>query len=453
MTDRLLAAFSAFMVCVAIGLGGGYYYFYEGTEYVPPEVARATFDGITAPRVAPNPVDATVIRGKSEGLFLVDALHSNAFRASEIAALQARIAERGYEVEFVGDFGITPESERLPRLEAELRRADSFLVILPRQEYSGAEADLVERFVGKGGKLLLISDPTRPQRINALAQRFGVSFQPDYLYNQVEYDLNFQNIMVREFQPEEITAGLEAIALYTAGSIRSSGPGLAFIDSNTKSSVAETDDELYPMAWGDTRNVLSIGDLTFMIPPRDALLDNGRLVSNIADYVTDGGREFDLADYPHFLGSGPSDGVDILLGRATLLSSGTDVKNGLSGYGINAGIRGIEDVSRDTVFLGLYEDAGQVSRYLQGAGVRVDDTLGTPFHDGAELAGSTVIVLDRQQGRHVLIALADTPEALSSAVNRLLDGGFRDDLVSDFAAVTLSAATADTTAGDIGNGE
>ena len=74
-------------------------------------------------------------------------------------------------------------------LEQRLRRATSFAVMLPRASYSEEEIDLVQRFVDKGGKLLLVSDPTRPNRINTLAKRFGVEFQPDYLYNTVEYDL------------------------------------------------------------------------------------------------------------------------------------------------------------------------------------------------------------------------------------------------------------------------
>ena len=62
--------------------------------------------------------------------------------------------------------------------------ADSFVVMLPEAAYPAREAAIVERFVEKGGKLLLIADPDRPHRANSLAESFGLKFQPDYLYNQ-----------------------------------------------------------------------------------------------------------------------------------------------------------------------------------------------------------------------------------------------------------------------------
>ena len=366
----------------------------------------------------------------------MDALHRNAFSENELVTLTTRVANRGYDVELIGAFDYFEQDGRAPQLEEKLRRADSLAVIVPQAPYSDAEAALVERFVRKGGKLLLVSDPTRHEHINTLAERFGLSFQPDYLYNMKEYDLNFQNIIIREFQPHELTAGVDAITLYAAGSIRSSGPGLAFPDSNTRSSLLDTTEGLHPIAWGDRRNVLAIADLTFLIPPHNALLDNDRLVSNIADYLTSSERQYELADFPHFYEAGPEAGVDILLGQPSLWDIGVEMKNGLAAYGMSARIRGVEDLSRDTVFLGLYDDALPMSRYLQAAGVRIDDTLGTPFAPDLEPEGTSVTVLDQNQDRHVLVVLADTPETLAGAVARLLVGEFRGDLVSDFVGVS-----------------
>ena len=137
--------------------------------------------------------------------------------------------------------------------------------------------------------------------------------------------------------------------------------------------------KLNPIALGETRSVLAIADFEFMVPPYISLLDNDRLVSNVADFLTAGEREYDLADFPHFYERGQDAGVDILLGRQSLWNIGLAMKNGLSNLGYSARMSGAEDPSRDTVFLGLYDDALQVSRYLQASGIRVGDTLGTPF--------------------------------------------------------------------------
>ncbi len=438
-----LAILALLPVCAGAVFAGAFFYFYQG-RYAPPEPVDIPFQEITAPAAPSRPFTDSPATQVQRGLLLVDALHVNGFTEDELTALRSLVADRGYDVEFVGDFDAgeaageeeVPEEEvRLESLTEKLRRADSFVVILPQAAYSGAEAAVVERFVRKGGKLLLVSDPSRPQRLNSLAERFGLDFQPDYLYNVTEYDANFRHILVRDFQPDQLTLGLDAIALDIAGSIESSGPRLAFASSETESSVLDTGQRLSPITWGDSRNVLAIADFSFMVPPSNSLLDNGRLMSNIADYLTDSERTFDLADFPYFYRSGPSSDVDILTGQPSLLNIGLRLKNGLATHGVASRISAVEDLSRDTVFLGLYQDAPRVSQYLQAAGVSVGDTLETSFAPDLELEGTAIIVLDRGQDRHVLVVLANTPTTLTTTVTSLIYGEFRDDLVNDVVGV------------------
>lgn len=426
-------------------------FFYRG-GYEPPPPSDISYAGVTTSPAPDGPLPAPPVAGAGSGLVLVDARHGNAFTEDEILALVSKITERGYRVDFVGElapafsqrfdagpeadlasgFGPFPQDFGSDELEEKLRGADSLLVIMPGRPYSEWEAALVEKFVSKGGRLVLISDPARRQQINTLAERFGLDFQPDYLYNLVDNDQNFRHIFVRDFQPDELTAGLETIALHTAGSIRSSGPGLAFGDANTRSSLLGATGELNPIALGESRRVLAIADFEFMVPPYISLLDNDLLVSNVADFLTAGERDYDLTDFPHFCEPGQDGGVDILLGRPDLWDIGLVLKNGLSNLGFPVRMSGVEDPSRDTVFLGLYDDALQVSRYLQAAGIRIGDTLGTPFAPDLEPTGTSITVLDRSGDRDVLMVLADGPEALYGAVGSLLFGEFRAQLVSDF---------------------
>ena len=425
-----IAAVAAFLVA--------FFAFYRGGYDAPPSPELA-FERI-AVSSAPSRITQGLPPGPARGgLLVVDAQHVNAFTENELVSFTSQVADRGFEVEFVGDFlPIEDPAQAQPRyfqLADKLRQADSFAVILPQVPYSEAEAALVERFVRKGGKLLLVSDPGRPQSINGLAKRFGVDFQADYLYNTVDNDTNFRRILIRDFQPDQLTAGLETVTLEYASSVQSSGEGVAFASANTRSSVLETVGAFSTVAWGDSRNVLAIADFSFMVPPNDSLLDNGKLVSNIADYVTDSQRDFLLPDFPYFFGDAGDAGVDILLGQPGLLSVGQQMKTGLAGRGTPSQIGPVEDVSRDSVFLGLYADAGQVDQYLQAAGVRVDDTLGTPFVTELGLAGTAVYLLDQGQNRDMLVILADTPDTLASAVERMLSGEFRGDLLSDFVGV------------------
>jgi hypothetical protein len=416
---------------------GAFFFFYRGSYDAPPSV-DIPFEQITLTTSISGPSGFADPLGMQlpgmqlqRGTLLIDAAHSNGFDKEEVLTLFSRVANRGYDVEFAGDFSTMSESDRLSLLEEKLRQADSFAVILPGASYTRAEVNLVEQFVEKGGKLLLIADPTRPHDINSLAEQFGLEFQPDYLFNVVEYDLNFQHIFVRNFQPDELTRELDEITLYTAGSIKSSGSGLAFTDQNTVSSFAEPVEPFYPLARGEQQNVLAVYDLTFMIPPHNSVLDNDQLISNIADYLTTSEREFHLADFPSFF----KEEVDILLGQPSLFDVGTDFKSMLSGLQIDSEIRSAEDTTRDTVFLGLYGNSAQVAPYLEASGVQVGNTLRLPSTQEIDPKGTSLILLNRSQDRHVLVVLAHSEDALANAVSQLQSGDFRSGLVDDFVGV------------------
>ena len=430
MLPRLLALALLPIFAVAT-FAAGYFFFYQGS-YDPPPSVNIPFEQITSPAVAPVAATASSVTQVQEGFVLVDDLHLNSFTESEISTLISMVANRGYDVEVI-DISSTVEGQtRLQMLEQRLRRATSFAVMLPRTSYSEEEINLVQRFVDKGGKLLLVSDPTRPNRINALAKRFGVEFQPDYLYNTVEYDLNFRHIFVRDFQPAPLTSGLDTIVLYVAGSIRSSGPGIGVSDTNTKSSLGEAAESFYPIALGSTSNVLAVADFTFVVPPYNSLLSNQQLLSNVADYLTDSQREFDLADFPHFYESSLDNSIDIVLGQPSIWNIGLEMRTGLSDYGLSSRISGKEDLSRNTVFLGLYEDSRAVSQYLQAAGISADDVLSLPFAPELDREDTSIALLHRDRDRYVLVVLADKPAVLSEALGSLFSGTFRNQLVNDY---------------------
>ncbi len=409
---------------------GAYFFFYRGGYDSPPAVT-VPFDRVSSP--LSSHVSFTDAAELHSGMLLVDGAHLNDFTRGEVSYLLDRVASRGFDVEFTGPVATlysvqqVPSEERLALLREGLRRADSLLVIAPVEAYTRGEVDLVERFVEKGGRLLLIADPTRAADINSLAERFGVTFQPGYLYNNVDYDLNFRNIFVRNFRPDEVTRGLRQIALYTAGSIKSARPWLAHTDANTRSSIVERVEPFYPIVRGENGRVLAIHDLTFMVPPQNSILDNDQLISNIAGYLTAGQRSFDLADFPYFLRGD----VDILLGRSSLFDAGAAMKAALGGLQVSSNIVGVEDITRSTIYLGLYQDAPGVAQYLEIAGVRVDGALRTPFTPDIDPEDTAFILLHETQDRRVLAVLGATEEAVAEMLRRLGDGSFRTGLVSD----------------------
>ena len=429
----LLNRFSIVLILPAVALAffvGAYFYFYQGSyEPLPSEQLRTQH--ITPP--VSSFTNSDTISPVQQGTLLVDMGHSNGFSRDEISSFLNEISRRGYSLEFLElSSGGKKLSEGGNSLAEQLRSVDSFLVIQPSRPFSNEEAVLVHHFVEeKGGKLLLIADPTRNHRMNSLSKEFGITFRPDYLHNSVDYDLNFQNIYISDFKPDKLTDGLGRIALYAAGSLESANGGLAVADGNTQSTFVERVEPLYPMARSEQGGVVALTDLTFLIPPQSTIVNNPRLISNLADFLTTSERSFDLADFPYFF----DDAAEIILGRPSLLDAGVGMTSVLSGFQVASEIRNVPDPNSDLVYLGLYDDAPSVAQYLQLAGVEIGDELRTPFTPAIARDESAVAVLYQDEQRGVLIVLGDTPDDVDRVLRQLGNGSFRQGLVGDFVGV------------------
>jgi len=293
-------------------LGKGFFY-YSGF-YSPPPSEMPRYEHIVIP---PTPITefSDNVSDNISRTVLIDLAHDNAFDIEELNVLTLRLISRGLTIEFfkagddlgkelLGEEVLDEEEEdkdeadqgeevldgeNEEELEEEL--PDAFVVVCPQAEFSKEERETVDEFVNNGGKLLLITDPTRRGKMNSLSIKFGLIFEPDYLYNMKEYETNYRNIFVSEFKENEITNDLEKIALYTAGSISSVDDGIAFGDENTFSSVIETRKGLSPIALANESKVLAIYDLTFITEPHNGILDNNRLIANIADWLSSPAEE------------------------------------------------------------------------------------------------------------------------------------------------------------------
>ncbi len=294
-----------FIGILAVVLGRGFFY-YSGFYQAPPS-ELPSYEHIAVP-AAPS-TEFSDVYEKGEGIILIDLAHDNAFDKEELNVLILRLVSRGLTVRFLsaeddlkrellgtveeeeplGEEEEEPlgeeEEEPLVEEEEELPRADAFIVVSPQSEFSKEEGETIDEFVSNGGKLLLIADPTRSSQINSISLQFGLIFEPGYLYNIKENEINYRNIFVAEFKETEITKNIEKIALYTAGSISSADGGIAFTDQDTFSSLIETRQRLSPITLAQESKVLAIYDLTFITEPYNGILDNNQLITNIADWL------------------------------------------------------------------------------------------------------------------------------------------------------------------------
>ena len=117
------------------------------------------------------------------------------------------------------------------------------------------------------------------------------------------------------------------------------------------------------------------------------------------------------------------------------MDAGAQMKGLLDELQVSSQIKDVESLNQDSVYLGLYADAVNVTQYLQLAGVQIEDTIRTPFAPDIAHEDTAVVILHQSSGRQVLVILADTPESLASVLDQLSSGDFRDGLLGDFVGV------------------
>jgi hypothetical protein len=504
------------LILLAAPLAARWFYFFDG-QYQPGKVNRPDLSAVAAPTPQIEPF-ADQFAALTPGTILVDQAHDNRFHMAELNVLQARLASRGQHLE-----PVVASAD----LADQLRYARALVVISPGADWTPAEIDQVRQFVDKGGRLLLITDPTRflvemdesgsytldydTPYMNDLAARFGVLFQPDYLYNTVENEGNFRNIKLTDLGDSSLTQGLNEVVFYGTHSIVSQEPVLIATSGETRSSDSQRSDQLPVAVLAAEGQVLALGDLTFLTEPYNAAYDNDRLVAHIADFLSGVQRQYDLADFPYFFG----DAVDLvfagdpLLNGDLLMNSG-DLQALFARLGKELTVRSTEGETRDTLFVGLYDQAEEVEPYLAAAQITLlitptesVETLPTPVPPlrptatptpaitapltitapvtpiapapaeitaTAEvtatpqnriavesmgkmvLTGTSLLLLETRGERQVLVVLADTEESLNSAVERLAGGDLEGCVVQEMDSLQGELALCPTSEAATANG-
>ena len=227
------------------------YYQLGSTERTPPPDYNPAEEVESVGVPASNPfVDEPEV---GDGIVLLDEAHDNLFELDDIASLTSRLSARGMSLRSFsgGDLART------------LRAVNAFVVIAPTAEFSQAEVQAVTQFVERGGRLMLVGDPTRfnvvfdesdPFAIdiiiqtdeiplNSLANPFDITFLGDYLYNTEENEGNFRNIILTEagFDESALTAGLESVVFYGAHSLQVGPTAEALLAGDDRTWSSATD--------------------------------------------------------------------------------------------------------------------------------------------------------------------------------------------------------------------
>lgn len=286
----------------------------------------------------------------------------------------------------------------------------------------------------------------------------------------VENDKSYRNVILRDFAQDVVTRDLESVAFYSACSLNAPGSALITGDENTISNLEAMGSHPAVAALTYEGQVLALCDLTFLTEPYNVVLDNDRLVANIADFLSSGNRTFDLSDFPYFF----SPTVDIVFADSFLLNTHFEqavvLKDALFATGREAVFRDEEEPDTDLIFVGRFKDAERVSDYLETGEVSILDLEDEEGSTGAkatatatarkedsiekeeedefikgriaiegigelEQGGSSLFYLLQEKGRNVLIILSDRHETIDDAFELLDSGEFVECLANPQTAV------------------
>lgn len=276
----------------------------------PAEYAEYSTSNLVPERSSAGGIPS-VERADDPGLVLIDRAHANRFREEDIQVLVSAITAAGYEVEF-----LRPTED----FDAALSRADAFLVVDPALRYTESDVDRVESFVDSGGRLVMLGEPTQAainaagplptlstarNRLATLSTRFGIEFGTGYLYNMETREGNFRNVFADPAGGGAVTDGIDRAVFYTATRVQVTDGSAALVAIDGTRNVRGDALGDYPVAVR-AGNVVAIGDTTFLERDNYNVLDNDRLIGNLARFLTSGSRSRTIANYPATVAESPT---------------------------------------------------------------------------------------------------------------------------------------------------
>ncbi len=437
--------FVGFLGAAALAFFGRALWYYHGV-YVGPSVPESTLQSVTS---LSNTYSGAAHIYTPGNLAIFDTGHDNGFTEEEMGLLAGRLASGGAQVEFI--------DSDLPQ---RLHQATVLVVTVPSSTFNREEVIAVEQFVKKGGRLILIGDPTRVRNVdglNSLASEFGVVYQADYIYNLEKNDGNFRNVIFSNFAKDSpLTDGVKSVVFQTAHSLQAAqDAGIIMGDDNTFVSSSEKPGGVIAVALTGDGNVLSLSDMTFLTAPYNSFADNDRFIDNVVNFALSGQREFTVDDFPYYFGAA----TDVVYQDSTMLDKSFDDFNSLRDV-MNKAEKSVVlaksiGSERPYIYLATYDavddslkteldvdgvklDSGEITikgvTTLEAANTVMFHLVAPPKSSDTGKSSNSTQEPPTQPPYH-LIVLADSKDALSKGIKELVAGQIADCVVTPTTAV------------------
>jgi hypothetical protein len=381
MKNRRLAIALLFFVLPFMMRG---FWFYRGIYFPASRETSPDFSEFTVIQPALSTLPAYAGSGNSEGKrILFDQAHNNQYSLAEIESLRGLLLNQGAEI-----LELRPKED----LSEKLKKADAFIIITPTDFYTEPELKAIEDFVGRGGRLLVIADPTRSvsesdrdreksvNLANEILGTFRISFRNDYLYSLVNNEGNYRNVHIHPTGSHPLSMNLSNLVFYASHSVAALDQIILTGDETSLSSLDDQGSRHPVAAFDKSGNVLAIGDMTFMTTPYFQVADNYQLIINISEFLLDHDRSRTLADFPNLF----TRPVGIQLGEGItldkdLLSAIAGLKEALAVNGFSLAIVEEGQPGLDQIIIGIYPPNDKLRVFTEAMGLDFGEAQVAPI--------------------------------------------------------------------------
>lgn len=290
------------LICLALPILLRGLWFYQGFYLRFPSVQAPDYGNFPVPQPVLSTQPIVNAQTASQRItVLFDLAHTNRFGLAEIDALTNTLLLMGTSVQSDKDG---------KDLQSRLQNVDAYVVIAPTVAFSKENIQSIKEFISRGGRLLIVADPTRTYQnyyfdmedsvliANQILEPYGIAYQTDYVYSITHNEGNFRNIYAVPTAENTLTKKISKIVFYGSHSITGNLVSLLKGDTTTLSSDTDKGGELTIAATSNDGNVLILGDMGFIVTPYNQVADNYQFILNITEFLAGKARSRTIADFP-----------------------------------------------------------------------------------------------------------------------------------------------------------
>ena len=286
------------------------FWFYQGIYQPAGKIQTPQYMDYTIPTPdisTPIPDQFLPVSNAPAKRVLIDQTHQNNFKPSEIEPFLVELGKQNSTIAYTSYQELFKD---------QLDRADAFVIIAPTFDYTVEEMDAIQSFVQRGGRLLVFAEPTRKfaateyfesipsaqnsvDILNSLLVSYDIMVEDGYVYNQVENEGNFRNVIFRDLTEDELTNKINEVVFYSTHNIRTQHIGLIKGSDTMRTSGIIQGKDINVAAKSRDGNILVLGDFTILTHPYYQVADNPIFIRNLAQFLESGTIVRSLEDFPH----------------------------------------------------------------------------------------------------------------------------------------------------------